>query len=80
MTTFIAIAKQAGIDAVDESGMDAEELLATLRPGHVAWSEDAAGARVHALLGFGELSDEERQEFYRAYDEGAASRIHEIAA
>lgn len=78
MKNFIDAAKQAGIEAVDESGLDTDELLVTLRPGHDAWSESAAGARVHTLLGFRDLTDEERQEFYRAYDESAVARIREL--
>lgn len=78
MKSFIETARNAGIEAVNESGLDVEELLATLRFGHDRWSEAAAGARVHALLGFDGLSDDDRQAFYRAYDAGAEDRIREL--
>lgn len=71
-------AEQAGAEAVDESEMDLDSLVATLQPGHDAWSESAIGAGVHTMLGCPN-DDESRQEFYRAYDRGAVARIRALA-
>ena len=60
-----------------DEGEIAADLLRTLQPGHVPWSESAAGNRVHAMLGCPN-DDNSRAEFYRAYDRGAAARIREI--
>lgn len=73
------LGRLAGIEAVDQSGLDSDELIATLRPGHDAWSESAAAARAHAFDGVPD-DDALRAAYYRAYDEGAVSRIRELTA
>jgi hypothetical protein len=73
------LGRAAGAEAVDESGLDADELLATLRPGHDSWSESAAGARAHAIDGVPD-DDALRNAYYRAYDDGARLRISGLTA
>lgn len=80
----IELGKVAGREAVDEFAVElrdsadselAADLLRTLAPGHVQWSEGAIGARAHRLDG---VPDEFRNEYYSAYDAGAAERIGEL--
>lgn len=59
-------------------------VIATLRRGHVAWSEDAAGAGSHRMAGIKDEDadnyEELRTAYYEAYDAAAVARAREIAS
>lgn len=70
---------QDGIDDVEtvleEQGRDV--VIATLKPGHVAWDEGAINAGAAKLSG---IPDEHHEAYYEAYAKAARARAEEIAA
>lgn len=61
------------VDVLNEQGRDV--VLATLRPGHLAWDE---GARNNDCHKFSNVPEQHREAYYRAYEQAARAKAEEI--
>lgn len=55
----------------------AEVVRATLKPGHLGWDEQAAGARTHAMRG---IPEDFAPAYYRAYERSARATAERLVA